>query len=153
MRCTARSIPEGWKNGAEEGKENWGNPYLLALRAAGFHPEWIEPLNFQPTQMRHRLRRYCQPALHSPRQVASLTAIATSKVVGCVYEDGGVSCAKRYPCQDGPYPMHRRHAGPRKPQLSDRDQTSTDTNHADHGFRRDLAGLRVLLVRIDHSSE
>lgn len=92
-------------------------------------------------------------ALRLSRPVESLTAIATGKVVGCVYEDRGVSCAKRYPCQDGPYPMHRRHAGPRKPQFSDRGQTSTDTNHADHGFRRYLARLGVLLVRIDHPSK
>ena len=41
-----------------------------------------------------------------------LTAIALCKIIRSINEDGGVSCPKRYTCQDRPYPVYRRHACP-----------------------------------------
>ena len=76
-----------------------------------------------------------------------------SKVIRCVYKYGGISGAERYSCQERPYPMYRRHAGPSKPQLSNRGQNSSDANDTDHGFGRHFPSFGVLLMRVDHSSK
>ena len=42
------------------------------------------------------------------------TAIALSKIIRGIDKHTRISRTKRYTCQDRPYPMHGRHAGPLK---------------------------------------